>query len=127
MMHWSEQYLGKRWTPEQDCYYWFSTIQRTQFGRSTPFVTGSEQEKALALIEHRIKVWRRVGIDQLQEGDAVLMRPTGRMGELHHIGVWCAANQGGVLHAPQNGTIQLDDWVSLQLSGWTVRECLTYA
>lgn len=128
-MHWSLNYLGRHWTPEQDCYYWFATIQHAEFRRPVPHASGIDPSaKAQALISERRHHWQRVPDPKhWQDGDAVLLYQAGRTHEHHHIGVWCSANDGAVLHAPENGRIQLDDLTTLQLTGWRIREVLTYA
>jgi len=33
MAHWSEKYLGQKWSESCDCYGWFCKIQAEEFGR----------------------------------------------------------------------------------------------
>lgn len=106
MMHWSEQYVGMPWErfgngPHAfDCYGLVRFVQQVHFSRAMPEIK-IDPSKPLTTrrafkkhMEHNN--WTQV--DSPLEGDCVEM---GEGKYVNHIGVWIAADGGGVLHCVQ--------------------------
>lgn len=95
--HWAEQYIGKPWTQEHDCYYWFRKICLEQFGRDVP-VIGADYEQT----------------DHPVEGDAVFIGPQ-HIGMVIRIGIKMM-----VLHAVPGLGVTLGDLSRMKITGyWT--------
>lgn len=132
MKHWSEKYLGKPWTPDTDCYYWFRRIQAEQFGRPMPVVP-LDHASGTALVKSAARViagevpavvgWRPT--DAPVEGDAVLMAQRTRP---HHIGtVLIADGRLHTLHALEGVGVIVSDTQTLRLNGWQITGYWAYA
>lgn len=90
---WIDKYLGKRWTQEQDCGYWFRKIQKEQFGRDVPVICNVPNEsrrfmvQAMRLLkdveENPGKIgWKKT--DNPIDGDAAFLAVRAH---IHHIGI----------------------------------------
>lgn len=103
MMHWAMKYMGRAWQrAEHDCWGFFRTVQREQFGRDIPQVTVSDyraltKAKLLETHPHRL-AWREISREELQEGDGVRMSSAKNPG---HVGVWIDTDGGRVLHCDE--------------------------
>ena len=118
--HWIEPYLGNEWrASDHDCWGFFRRVQAEHFGRELPFVDpGSYSPRNLikTVAEHPVRgPWQAV--EQPAEGDGVLMgkarRPT-------HVGVWVAADGGGVLHCQKGSGLIFTSRQALARMGWNV-------
>lgn len=104
MTHWVDEYLGKPWEREYDCYAHVAEVQREVFAYEEPslledipevcdyagaveFTKNNEQWQAL---------WKEV--EAPLEGDIVVFT---KGSQSFHIGVWAAVDGGGVLHCVQ--------------------------
>jgi len=130
-MHWSSKYVGKKWTPIHDCFYWFRKISEEQFGRVVPICGKIDHTKlartAAKEMTRDIKaVYGYERTDTPVEGDAVFL--TQRCVP-HHIGM--AVFSGGqlnVLHALDGiGMVVVSDVGNLAANGWKIEGFWTYA
>lgn len=120
--HWAVQYIGIPWQQGAqgphafNCWFFFRHVQMKHFGRDVPVVDVEQLDMAAM---HRVASagnWRRV--ETPLEGDAVLMP---RPDELH-IGLWCNANGGGVLHCARGFGVVLQRPAAVALDGWPTME-----
>lgn len=118
MTHWATDYIGLPWVAqEHDCWAFFRKVQREQFGIEVPAFDADALDRmacarAVAGNPERNK-WTRV--ETPQEGDAVLMA---RAKYPSHVGIWIAADGGGVLHCMQGAGVVFQGLGKLKLSGW---------
>ncbi len=118
MTHWATTYIGDDWiSGEHDCWGFARRVWREQFGWDVPQVPSiSLLADAKALSSHPERHnW--TGVVTPKEGDAVLMgfghRP-------HHIGIWCDADGGGVLHAVEGSGVIFQRPTALATAGWNI-------
>ena len=108
---WVDKYIGKKWTQEQDCGYWFRKIQKEQFGRDMPAICNIPAEPR-KFIRQAMHILRRVKEKANDigwhatcspiEGDAALLA---MRTHIHHIGVVIYIDgQLQILHAPDEGS-----------------------
>ncbi|MDT7849912.1 NlpC/P60 family protein [Methylophilus sp. VKM B-3414] len=130
-VHWAFAYLGTPWVrggegPGYDCYSFVRMVQHQHFGIVMPVIdVDADDFRAVATHmqqSHEKANWQRVS--QPQEGDCVLMAhakyPT-------HIGVYLAADGGGVLHCVRGEGVVFSSLSALVLSGWGRLEYYRYA
>jgi len=130
-MHWAEKYVGQKWTPIHDCFYWFRKISEEQFGRVVP-VCGHIDHTRQALTASRAMAqditatYGYVKAKTPSEGDAVFM--TQRCVP-HHIGLAILIEgQLHVLHALDGiGSVVVSDISDLAANGWKIEGFWTYA
>lgn len=123
--HWATEYIGLPWVaggrgPTQfDCWGLFLAIQRERFGRVLPEIPLDADDLALlarAFRDHpERRRWERVALPA--EGDAVLLR---RSRHPVHVGVWLAADGGGVLHCVKGAGVVFQRLPELELHGWRI-------
>ena len=85
-MMWAMEYIGKPYSTEQDCYYWFRKIQSEQFGREVPHLKVGGARVAVRLMRGEFcdsVGWEKT--DAPKDGDAVFMSQAERRNT--HIGV----------------------------------------
>lgn len=113
------RYLGKPWTEEQDCYYWFREIQRHEFGRDLPPIVGLSQSfTAMRLIARGPEMFGGIETSTPREGDAVFMSQRRRP---RHIGTLIFMDgMHYVLHALKGSGVILSNNQSLLLNGWRI-------
>ena len=127
-------YLRQKWTAQQDCYYWFSIIQKEEFGRSCPELT-IDHSLPRESLRYMIKIlatpleidnrWRILGEGEKPvEGDAAMMAVRSRP---HHIGtVLYADSKMVILHALERAGMLLSDYTDLLTNGWKLKGFLRY-
>ena len=120
MSHWTMQYLGQPWTPEQNCYYWFRKIMVERFACDglPPDVAVSENGSArLAMRELTSDSVKRCGWTQTEtphEGDAALLAEGKRSS---HIGVVTyIKNKLMVVHARKATGVVVSDALALKVN-----------
>ena len=122
---WVEKYIGKKWTDEHDCGYWFREIQKNEFGRIVPVVCVNHAlplDRAKAFKNKIPKEWRKT--ENPKDGDAVFLAQRLRP---HHIGVVVFINGSlHVLHALTGANMVLSDKMSLKINGWKMESFWTY-
>lgn len=122
---WTEKYIGKKWTDEQDCGYWFCKIQKEEFRRNVPRVCVDQKlplNKAKALKNGIPPEW--IETDKPKDGDAVFLTQKMRP---HHIGTAVFVdNVFYVLHALTGANMILSDKMSLKINGWKIESFWTY-
>lgn len=127
--HWALSYVGKPWTPQQDCFYWFRYWSRTFFGHDLPD-SGVCHERLLATASRIMAgdIERAFGYrltETPQEGDAVFLSQRTRP---HHIGmVVLPDEQFYVLHALEGAGVIASTVTDLALNGWKIKGYWTYA
>jgi len=130
-MHWAYKYIGERWTPIHDCFYWFRLISKEQFGIEVPICTTMDHSRfaitaARSMTADIYSTYNYTKTDTPSEGDAVFM--TQRCVP-HHIGmVVMAEGQFGVIHALDHiGMVVVSDIGDLAANGWKIEGFWTYA
>ena len=127
-------YLKQKWTEEKDCYWWFTEIQKKEYGRECPEIDIDRtiQTEALRYMIKKLssplelsKNWRKLKEgEKPKDGDGVMMAIKKRP---HHIGV---ALVGGstinILHCLEGVGMLLSDHIDLISHGWKVKGFLRY-
>lgn len=119
---WIDKYLGKRWTQEQDCGYWFRKIQKEQFGRDVPVICNIPNESAHGFLRQAMRLMRKVEkeaeemgwsqTDNPKNGDAALLATRVK---IHHIGLIVFIDGClNVIHAPEGGSVMLSNKPNLK-------------
>lgn len=117
--HWAVTYIGESWVPRQnDCWSFCRKVWRDRFGFDVPEMPISPfhlREVAHAMQQHDERAnW--VEVAEPGEGDAVLMAynrfPV-------HVGVWVAADGGGLLHCEQKTGVIFSNRAALARMGIT--------
>ena len=129
--HWASAWLGLVWRagargPDAyDCWGMFLAVQRANFGRDLPEIPVDALNLRTVIQTFRDhpqrQHWSRV--DSPQEGDAVLMRQSRYP---VHVGVWLAADGGGVLHCVQGNGVVFQSTAALAQHGWQVEGCYRF-
>lgn len=122
-MHWASALVGIPWQlgaqgPQAyDCWSFFRYVQRERFGVEVPEVIAPVQApSAYARAFQAHLEWSHwVRVDRPAEGDAV---PMSRNTRIHHIGVWLAADGGGVLHCVEGGGVAYSTLQALRAGLW---------
>lgn len=130
---WVNKYIGKKWTQEQDCGYWFRKIQKEQFERNIPVICNTPN-KPLRFMVQATKLlkefkkdpssvgWRKT-INPI-EGDAVLLAT--RI-HIHHIGiVFFIENKLHILHAVEHCGIIVSNKRNLKSNLMAIKGFFTY-
>lgn len=120
-----EKYIGKKWTNEKDCGYWFRKIQKDEFDRVVPVVCidhAKPLEKAKAFKDKIPKGWHKT--DKPKDGDAAFLSQRLRP---HHIGtVIFVDDKMNILHALTGSNMVLSDRLSLKINNWKIESFWTY-
>jgi hypothetical protein len=122
-MHWAEAFFGARWQlgaqgPETfDCWSFFRHVQRARYGIEVPLVMVPESgPRAYTRAFQAHLEWEHwVRVDRPEDGDAVPMSLNTR---IHHIGIWLAADGGGVLHCLEGGGVAFSTLGALRAALW---------
>lgn len=130
---WIDKYLGKRWTQEQDCGYWFRRIQKEQFGRDVPAICNVPNKprsflaQAMRLMRHVEKESAKMGwfkTDNPKDGDAAFLATRVK---IHHIGVIVFIDGYlNILHAPEGGSVMLSSKSNLRQNGLRIEGLFAY-
>jgi cell wall-associated NlpC family hydrolase len=117
-MHWATRYLGDEWVAgSHDCWGFVRRVYQEQYGIEVPVVAVDAlnlRAKIQAFNAHPERGhW--LPVDTPQEGDAVLMSLNQQPG---HVGIWLAADGGGVLHCVQHQGVIFSGAASLRSHGW---------
>lgn len=113
MSHWAVKYIGIPWSKHFNCWEFFRTVQREQFGRDLPAIPLkdyrlSHKSKVIATHAERAN-WVEVSQADLSDGDGIIFFESCNDS---HVGVWIEADGGRVLHStdPMGGqTSHLSD------------------
>lgn len=117
--HWAAQYIGLPYAPPaRDCWGFVRDIWRMHFGLAVPAITvvpGSLRAAMCAFRDHPERAaWEEVPVPE--EGDAVLMAHNRHPA---HVGVWVAADGGGVLHCQRPHGVMFSAPAALARAGWS--------
>lgn len=123
MTHWSEKYLGKPWTPEKNCYYWFREIMSEEFGHKDmpPVVTVQESDAARVAARgftedlFLSRGWVKVNDGFVREGDAAYLTQ-GRTRATHIGVVFFRHGMQMILHARKGVGVVASDRHGLALN-----------
>ena len=100
--HWTEGYVGRPYVEGRfDCADLVVLVMRERFGREIALPAHTEGTRARDAQIAALKGELATPTDDPRDGDAALMRASGRRRALgHHIGVWCEAGlaEPHVLH-----------------------------
>jgi hypothetical protein len=103
-MKWVEKYIGKKWTQEQNCGYWFRLIQKEEFNRNIPVICNTTNDPI--------------------SGDAALLA---MRTNIHHIGIVVFIdNELQILHAVETCGVILSTLSNLNQNQFNIREYYTY-
>lgn len=130
---WIDKYLGKRWTEEQDCGYWFRKIQKEQFGRDVPVICRVPDSprgllmQSVKLMENIKKNPNKVGWKKTDipiEGDAAMLA---MRTHTHHIGIVIFINNRlYILHAVKTCGIVKSSISTLRQNFFRIEGFYTY-
>lgn len=130
---WIDKYLGKRWTKEQDCGYWFRRIQKEQFNRDVPVICRIPAEpykflmQSIQLMESIKKTPEKFGWTQTNTpvtGDAALLAIRTKP---HHIGIVIFIDSRlHILHAMETCGIVKSSLSTLRLNLYKIECYLKY-
>lgn len=130
---WVNRYIGKRWTQEQDCGYWFRRIQKEQFDRIIPEICNVPSSKnkfcrqamhIMEKIKREIETLNWKKTDQPIEGDAVMLA---LRSHIHHIGIVIFLNnQLHILHALEQCGVIVSSKTNIQMNGLRIEGYYTY-
>jgi len=118
-LHWAADYIGLPYAPpDMDCWGFFRRVQRERFGRDLPPVDIDPVNllgiaRAFRDQPERAR-WHEVVVPV--EGDAVLMAHAKHPS---HVGVWIAADGGGVLHCERDAGVVFSRPQALRAAGWS--------
>lgn len=130
---WVNKYLGKRWTQEQDCGYWFRRIQKEQFKRDVPLICNVPNEsrrfmvQATRLVQKIKNEPEKFGWSKTlnpKDGDAALLAERAHE---HHIGVVVFIdNQLYIVHAMEQCGVMISSMITLKRNLYRVVCYLKY-
>lgn len=120
-MHWCEQYIGKPWSQDSDCWVWFRRWRKDHFGdemTEIPVDHGKLVQCAARQMAGDIEaVFGWTATDAPVEGDAVFLS---QRNQPHHIGmVVMLGGQMHVLHALEGVGVVVNTTLELLTNGWT--------
>ena len=107
-MSWVNQYVGRQYTPQHNCYFWMAHIQRHIFRRHVPL----DQPENISAMLQTSRQWVTVPVPE--EGAVAFLS---RIDEPHHIGVVAEA---GVVHALEGFGVVYESFSRLRQDGWQI-------
>ncbi len=124
-MSWAARYIGIPWEagaqgPDAfDCWAFFRMVQRDHFGRQVPVILAPDYNDPSVLVslfrEHE-ENHRWLAADRPRDGDAAIIhKPL-------HVGVWLAADGGGVLHCARGAGVIFTHDAAWRNSGFGRKE-----
>jgi hypothetical protein len=134
-MDWLLKYLGKRWTQEHNCGYWFRKIQKEVFGRNIPVIINKSGTSPRAFATNACRVirsldsnpelrqWKKT--DNPVDGDAAFIALRNLP---HHIGL-VVFYEGFIciLHALETNGVQLTKVSDLNNQNYKITSYYHYA
>jgi ribosomal protein L39E len=132
-MKWVEKYIGKKWTQEQNCGYWFRLIQKEEFNRNIPVICNTPNTPNRFLL-NTVRLMKQVKTNsscfgwQITNdpisGDAALLA---MRTNIHHIGIVVFIdNELQILHAVETCGVILSTLSNLNQNQFNIREYYTY-
>ena len=129
-MIWANKYIGKKWTQEHDCWYWFCKIQSEQFGRDVPNICNIPGDEfkflrnAMKMIKDRDNYPKWVNTSNPKDGDAVILA---LRTVPHHIGVVCYIEKElHIVHATDGIGVIISTPSYLKRNYWKIIDYITY-
>ena len=123
-MHWAAIYIGLPWSATGEgpgafhCWAFVRHVQRRHFGRVLPEIPYPDDLAGLARTFRDHPERRRwTAMRTPVEGDCVLLRQARYP---IHVGVWLAADGGGVLHCARDSGVSFQRPAALALNGWRI-------
>lgn len=116
--HWASHYIGLPYAPPaRDCWGFVREIWRAHFGLAVPgvWVDASDTRAVLRAFRDHPERQAWVEVPAPAEGDAVLMAHNRHPA---HVGVWVAADNGGVLHCERPHGVMFAKPAALARAGW---------
>lgn len=119
--HWAMTYLGRPWVEKTyTCGHFFVDVMRERFGIEVAVIDHAAHSMLSCVRAFRrghpeLQNW--VEVEAPEEGDAVEMS---HAHDPHHIGVWVAADGGGVLHNVRGAGVVFSSRSALRLGGWNI-------
>lgn len=127
--HWAVGEVGKKWTKEHDCFYWFRKWSQDHFGIMLPD-SGADHRRLVAsaskiMTSNIAEIFGYVQTDTPSEGDAVFLSKGNRP---HHIGMVVEPDgQFYVLHALEGMGVISSTRYDLTIEGWKIKGYWTHA
>lgn len=127
--HWALKYIGKPWTQEQDCFYWFRYWAKEYFNVDLPD-SGVNHNRLLTttarvMTGNIAEVFGYKQTDYPNEGDGVFLSQRTRP---HHIGMVVKPNgMFYVLHALEGYGVIASTRADLSINGWKIKGYWTHA
>ena len=118
--HWAAAYIGSPWIAgEHDCWGFVRRVYREQFGLDVAAVDidATSLSAALRAFDRHPEFCHWQAVATHRDGDAVLM---GKGLRPAHVGLWCEADGGGVLHAIEGAGVVFQCPAALAASGWRI-------
>lgn len=130
MSHWSEKYIGQKWTEDHDCYWWFREIQKNEFGVDVPVVSAghdrSFQIASKLLTDQHTRECGWLPTAAPKEGDAVYMSKSRKFNT--HIGiVFFSKGKLFIIHALRGIGVVASDEQGLKINGLYQKGYWTHA
>jgi cell wall-associated NlpC family hydrolase len=124
-MHWAEELIGRPYRaggqgPDAfDCWGLVRWVMEHRFGRELPAIPVDASDVRAVLTAFRRHPERRNWslVTTRAEGDCVLIRQSRHP---IHVGVWLAADNGGILHASEGSGVVFQRERDLLMSGWRI-------
>jgi hypothetical protein len=122
-MHWAAQYIGQKWTNEQDCFWWYRHIKKEQFGRDVPICKVDHEhlvQSAARIMTGDIQeIFGYHQTDVARDGDAVFLT---QRNQPHHLGmIVFSSGKMHVLHALEGIGVIFSDIMDLKVNGWKIK------
>lgn len=118
--HWPARYIGEPWVAgENDCWSFARRVWREVFGLEVPAVD-LEHYRPRAIVRALASHPERAhwcALERPCEGAGVLMSTATLP---CHVGIWCAADGGGVLHCLEGPGVVYTRPAALTAHGWRV-------
>ena len=138
-VHWAHTYIGVPWTPEGgaassagalpasfNCWTFVRHVQGAHFGRTLPEipVAGDDVAGLARAFRDSPERGRWLRVDAPAEGDCVLLRQARYP---IHVGVWIAADGGGVLHCIKGPGVVFQKPKDVVAHGWRIEGFYRFA
>lgn len=123
MTHWAVKELGKEWTKDHDCFYWFRKWSEERFGILLPDSGANHdiliKSSSRIMSSNIAEIFGYIQTNNPKEGDAVFLTQRNRP---HHLGMAVfPENQFYVLHALENCGVVASTGTDLALNGWKIK------
>ena len=132
MEHWSEKYIGRPWTQEQDCFYFLKEVQEKEFGRDVLVdisyfqMAKNPTASIVRLLSNErppdAEHWQEV--DEAKDGDVVFLT---QRTVAHHVGIAAFVDSRmEILHSLEGLGVVRSSLLSLRTNSWKIARILSW-